>query len=214
MKFGQSDTRDARARLVRWALVQVWARRLLLALAASAAGALVIGALVATSLWTSAKSESCSEQPAAALEFEEIITLKRRTEAWQAERGSESRLKLSGAEVTFLLQELAHAQAAVHLDGDTMAATFAVPTDDGCYNIDFEGRVSVADATATIRPRRLIVGDADLSAWVQDRRFVLVPERARAWLGAGAATHLQNTRRLLVDRGVIELDLYDRYLAP
>jgi hypothetical protein len=124
-------------------------------------------------LWSLALSDECEELQRADLSIDELVAIKRRVDAYR--RDPSSTLHLTGREASFLLREQWRYPVFVSLEGEQMRVQATIPDDRGCYNVHFQGHVSVDDGVAAVRATHLDVGELDLTGWIAERSFEVQP---------------------------------------
>lgn len=154
-----------------------WARalhsRLLRGIAVGLVLTVVVLVAAAAWLWSLALSDECEELQRADLSIDELVAIKRRVDDYR--RDPTAPLHLSGREASFLLREQWRYPVFVSLGDDRVRVQATVPDDRGCYNVHFEGRVSVQQGVAAVRASSLVVGRLDLTPWIDGRSFEVRP---------------------------------------
>jgi len=169
----------------------------------------VVGvALYANALYRQALQSECAHLPPAELSMEELIAVRKRVLAYQVDPAPDSMLELAGVEVGALFGEGESLTLRLAMRDDRAWVDLTLPTEGGCWNLHFLGRMTVDDGSLTLIPDFLQVGDADLTAFVRDRPWQLlaadVPDdRLRKML--------RNTRKLQVQGGLLHIQLSNRW---
>ena len=162
-------------------------------------------------IWRASKSDTCRSLVIPEMEFDEVMSLRSRRSAYQRSRELMPWLELSPEEMTYLLSQ---SKGPVTLGLGSMGPAdlkiqIGYPVQDGCYNIDVEGGVSVIDGQLKLLPRRIMVGGYDLTwiSWVSDIEVnpADIPD-------PDLSAQLENTREMHVQDGMLRLRLKDRSL--
>lgn len=123
--------------------------------------------------------DPCMDLRQAQFTIDELIGTKDKVLAYEAE--PEGELALSGKEVSFVLADNLKFPVWVETRGDELFVQAALPvepaTDEAprCWNVEFQGAVTVAGGQATVVPTALTVGHLPLSLLVAGRRFDVAP---------------------------------------
>ena len=128
-----------------------------------------------------ATSEGCATLPREELTVAEMVALRQRVDAYQADPSEP--LAFSARETSFVVREVLGVPAWVSVRGSDVTAEFRIPTGDRCYDVSFTGAFDVTDGVAYVVPSALVVGRLDLSSVAAGRRIALEPahvEQARA----------------------------------
>jgi hypothetical protein len=182
--------------------------RVLQGVAGLLATVLIALALYVSWLYRLAWSEECETWPEVDPTMADLLSLRERLHAYQRTPGPEAELALSGEEVTFMFGERANFRMQAQFVGDVAQARVAVPSEGGCYNVDFRGAVVGSNGVVMVTPEHLVVGGANLTRWVRGRALQLHPERVPDDRAAGM---LANTYDLRVEGGQLMVRLEDRW---
>jgi hypothetical protein len=204
---GQREREGLRRR----ALVAAWGPRLLGVLAMLVVVVLVGVAVTYNGARQRALSTSCETWEPVDLPIERFIDLKQRKQAYQARADEPDEcLWVAADEATALLRDQLQQAVYLTIDGDVVTAILTIPTDGGCWNVHFRGRLSVDERVATAVPEQLTVGDLDLTGALAGRAVSVVPTSwLTGYLDPKAAKALDNTERVTIRDGRICLRLYD-----
>lgn len=156
--------------MVAAAIRTTWSR-LVLGLLAMALGLASISASWAVQ---AAGPDPCMELRQAEFTLEELIATK--DKVLDYERDPVGELVLSGKEASFVLADNLKYPVWIETRGEELFVEFALPEQDRCYNIVFQGTVEVTDGAATVVPSTLWVGGLDLSPWARGQVLQAVPE--------------------------------------
>lgn len=172
--------------------------------------ACLIGAASLTSSWAVAAAgpSACMDlQQAEFATIEELVVTKEKVLAYERDpEGNE--LALSGKEASFLLADNLKYPVWIETRADELYVQFALPEDDDdhCYNIEFQGQVSVRDGLAHVVPSTVRVGNLDLSRFVAGRPVDASPDDLT---GPEAKRLLTQTLHLRVEDDTIHVAVDD-----
>ncbi|MBW1879318.1 MAG: hypothetical protein JRJ84_13225 [Deltaproteobacteria bacterium] len=178
--------------------------RVLQAAAALLAVVLITLALYVSWLHRLAWSEECETWPDVDPTMADLLSLRGRLHAYQRTPAPEAELALTGEEVTFMFGERTNFRMQAQFVGDLTLARVAVPSEGGCYNVDFRGEVAGRNGLVMVTPEHLVVGGADITRWVGGRSLRLNADRVP---DERAARMLANTRDLRVESGQLMVRL-------
>ncbi len=166
----------------------------------------VVGAASLWASWASfaAGPEPCMELRQAQFTLEELIAAK--DKVLDYERDPVGELVLSGKEASFVLADNLKFPVWIETRGEELFAEIALPAEDRCYNIAFQGVIDVVDGRARVVPSQLRVGGVDLSALVAGREVVAGPADVRS---PEARQLLAHTRRMYVDADRVHVVVTD-----
>lgn len=199
----------ARQQLLARAMFAVWRSRITWGLVALMVTALIVGAMYISSLWDRAHSDVCEVWEPADIGIERLIQLKQRKQAYQSNPSPDAMLAMSADEVNFILEKTTPYGLDVAFDGDHVRARVTAPVSSGCYDIHFEGRLAIRDRVVEILPDHLIVGDVDLSRWVDGGRYRLTRSQLENRVDPAVLDVLDNVERVEVHDSMVHFRLYD-----
>lgn len=182
--------------------------RVLQVLAALVGVVIIALGLYVTWVYQLAWSEECDTWPDVDPTMADLLSLRERLHDYQHTPAPDAELALTGEEVTFMFGERPHFHMQAQFVGSVTLARLSVPSEDGCYNVDFRGEVVGSNGVMYLTPEHLVVGDANLTRWVQGRALRLHPDRVP---DERAARMLSNTRALRVDDGHLMVRLKNRW---
>jgi hypothetical protein len=108
-------------------------------------------------------SSSCRPVKAEDLSVEELVSLKRRWRRYTRSDLADGYFEISPREAAFLLTGEGLASVSLRAEGEQLTAEMAIPTDGGCYNVDFVGLMSVDAGIVAMEPSKLVIGGTDLA---------------------------------------------------
>ncbi len=164
--------------------------------------ALAVGGLSLSGAWAveAAGPEACMELQQAEFTLDELIATKDKVIAYEQEPVGE--LVLSGKEASFVLADNLHYPVWVETRGSELYVQFALPEQDACYNIRFQGTVEVDAGRAHVVPTTVKVGGLDISPFVAGRSFDAGPNDLT---GEEARQLLRQTKHLRVVDDVVHV---------
>lgn len=118
--------------------------------------------------------EPCMEIRHAQFTIDELIVTTDKVRAYESE--PEGELVLSGREVSFVLADGLKFPVWIETRGDELFVQAALPQEELCYNVEFQGQVVVGDGHAEVVPSSLTVGRLDVSPVVKGRPFAASAE--------------------------------------
>lgn len=210
--FGHKDPEDtAQGDLIARARRAAWRARVLGALAATLAVLLIGGGAFVSAQWSAAVSDTCDTWAPVDISIEDLITLKRRKNAWQASMEDDAALVMSDREVNFILRGTTPYELLATFEGDHIRARLTVPLDGGgCLNVTFAGKAHVARRVVTFVPEQLLVGEVDLTPVLGGRSIDLTADQAEGWVDPGVLDALRNAEKVEVKDSAVHIELYDR----
>ncbi len=175
--------------------------------------AMIGGAFALLRIFNGFSSSECASWETTSPSMEEIISLKQRLTKYQTDLSPDAAMEVSGREVTTLLKDLSPYPVRLEVLGDVASLTVVVPDDQGCYNIQYRGGISVTDRTLRLRPEAVVIGSSDLSGWLAGREYRFSEAQLRT-LGVSDAIvkQLHNVERLRLKEGSVNIRWYDAYV--
>ncbi len=181
---------------------RVWVVRLLLLLL----GLVSVVVLLGWRLSLKGTSEHCQEFETVALSTDQLISMKRRFEAYRARHAKGAHLELGADEVSLLFQHAFEIEAEFQFEQGKVRARAALPSEEGCYNLTYSGDFSVKDGVAYVRPAALTLGELDLGPYVKEREIAFGPERMPK---EKLSYHLRNLQMLEIKGDRVQLRMWD-----
>ena len=189
----------------------IWRSRLFQAgmslCALSMLGALGYG-LYLMALMRGTTAGDCQKLPDTWLETEQLISIKKRLDVYRADKSEGASIEVTPNEVMGLLEGEVGYDLAFEAEGSEVFARINLPTDDGCYQIEFEGTLNVKDRVVEVIPSKLVVGTVNFTNWMGSKPYVIQAENVP---DEKTAEILSNTQKLVVRDGMIYLTLIDPY---
>lgn len=118
--------------------------------------------------------EPCMELRQAEFNLDELIATKDKVLAY--ERDPVGELVLSGKEASFVLADNLKFPVWIETRGQELFVEYALPQQERCYNIVFQGTVEVKEGAARIVPSQVQVGQLDLSLWLAGKEILARPD--------------------------------------
>jgi hypothetical protein len=133
----------------------------------------------------------CRDLPREELSLAEMGQLRRLVDRYKSDPSRP--LSLSGRQASFLLREEFEIPMWMDVRGSELSVELRVPQAGRCWNVSYQGDLSVTDAVATLRPRALRVGHLALTPLVDGVALRVEPHQVslpRAAELLGHTTHL------------------------
>jgi hypothetical protein len=142
-------------------------RRVGRAILALAAGLLLVAGGLAAWAWSLATASECADLPREDLTLYEMGQLRRTLDRYKSDPSSP--MSLTPRQASFLVREQFELEAWLTVAGDQVLLEARQPTDRGCWNVAFRGRINVRDGVAHVLPTDLSIGRLGLG-WIASLR--------------------------------------------
>ena len=143
-------------------------------------GIVVVGCLSVSGIAyyrvNSIKQSGCADIPPPDLSIQHWGDLRARLRAYQNDETPDAYITLEADEIVAIYDDAVSYDLLLEFKGDRTRAKIKFPLESGCYQIEFEGKVSIEGNVAQMVPTKLKLGAMDLAGTMGSRRYLIGPD--------------------------------------